>query len=213
MIKIGITGGIGSGKSVVASLLELHGIPVYIADRESKILTDSSPIIRDRLTALFGKEIYTEKGVNKQLLAFHIFGNPKYMQKVNAIIHPEVNRHFSEWTKKQASDICAIESAILFESGFDKTVDKSLMVYAPIDIRIERATGRDRVPREEIERRIRNQMPDEVKRDRSDYVIHNDGKQALLPQIEKLLFFYEIVLQNNSAKPRLNRRVMLHLQL
>ncbi len=187
MIKIGITGGIGSGKSVIASLLNLYGIPVYVADTESKILTETSPAIKEKLTALFGDDLYTDKGLNKKLLASHIFTNPEYLQQVNAIIHPEVNNHFSAWTKAQASPICAIESAILFESGFNKVVDKSLMVYAPREIRIERAVLRDNTAREEIIRRIENQLPDETKRDRSDYVIYNDDKQALLPQVEKFL--------------------------
>ena len=170
MIKIGITGGIGSGKSVIASLLNLYGIPVYVADTESKILTETSPAIKEKLTALFGDDLYTDKGLNKKLLASHIFNN-----------------HFSAWTKAQASPICAIESAILFESGFNKVVDKSLMVYAPREIRIERAVSRDNTAREEIIRRIENQLPDETKRDWSDYVIYNDDKQALLPQVEKFL--------------------------
>ena len=175
MIKIGITGGIGSGKSVIASLLNLYGIPVYVADTESKILTETSPAIKEKLTALFGDDLYTDKGLNKKLLASHIFTNP------------EVNNHFSAWTKAQASPICAIESAILFESGFNKVVDKSLMVYAPREIRIERAVSRDNTAREEIIRRIENQLPDETKRDWSDYVIYNDDKQALLPHVEKFL--------------------------
>lgn len=118
MIKIGITGGIGSGKSVVASLLALSGVPVYIADEESKWLTNNSPVIREKLTALFGPEIYTNEGLNKKLLASHIFNNPKQLQQVNQIIHPEVNRHFSAWVERQTSPLCAIESAILFESRF-----------------------------------------------------------------------------------------------
>ena len=172
MIKIGITGGIGSGKSVVASLLALSGVPVYIADEESKWLTNNSPVIREKLTALFGPEIYTNEGLNKKLLASHIFNNPEQLQQVNQIIHPEVNRHFS---------------AILFESGFYKVVDISLMVYAPRELRIERALGRDSASREEIERRINSQMSDEEKKDRSDYVIYNDNRQALIPQVGKLL--------------------------
>lgn len=147
MIKIGITGGIGSGKSVVASLLALSGVPVYIADEESKWLTNNSPVIREKLTALFGPEIYTNEGLNKKLLASHIFNNPKQLQQVNQIIHPEVNRHFSAWVERQTSPLCAIESAILFESGFYKVVDISLMVYAPRELRIERALGRTQ-PRE-----------------------------------------------------------------
>ena len=134
MIKIGITGGIGSGKSVVASLLALSGVPVYIADEESKWLTNNSPVIREKLTALFGPEIYTNEGLNKKLLASHIFNNPEQLQQVNQIIHPEVNRHFSAWVERQTSPLCAIESAILFESGFYKVVDISLMVYAPREL-------------------------------------------------------------------------------
>ena len=152
MIKIGITGGIGSGKSVVASLLALSGIPVYIADEESKWLTNNSPVIREKLTALFGPEIYTNEGLNKKLLASHIFNNPEQLQQVNQIIHPEVNRHFSAWVERQTSPLCAIESS-----------------------------------REEIERRINSQMSDEEKKDRSDYVIYNDNRQALIPQVGKLL--------------------------
>ena len=187
MIKIGITGGIGSGKSVVATLLELSGIPVYIADTESKLLTATSPVIREKLIALFGEQLYTADGLDKKRLASHIFGNPERLEQVNAIIHPEVNRHFLAWTERQNTPVCAIESAILFESGFYKVVDISLMVYAPRELRIERALGRDSASREEIERRINSQMSDEEKKDRSDYVIYNDNRQALIPQVGKLL--------------------------
>ena len=187
MIKIGITGGIGSGKSVVASLLALSGVPVYIADEESKWLTNNSPVIREKLTALFGPEIYTNEGLNKKLLASHIFNNPEQLQQVNQIIHPEVNRHFSAWVERQTSPLCAIESAILFESGFNRIVDTTLMVYAPMEVRIKRALERDVVSREEVIRRIESQLPDEVKKEKSDYVVFNDGKQALLPQITAFL--------------------------
>ena len=120
MIKIGITGGIGSGKSVVAALLELSGIPVYIADTESKLLTATSPVIREKLVALFGEELYTADSLNKRQLASHIFGNPERLGQVNAIIHPEVNRHFLAWVERLNTPVCAIESAILFESGFNR---------------------------------------------------------------------------------------------
>ena len=123
MIKIGITGGIGSGKSVVAALLELSGIPVYIADTESKLLTATSPVIREKLVALFGEELYTADSLNKRQLASHIFGNPERLGQVNAIIHPEVNRHFLAWVERLNTPVCAIESAILFESGFNRIVD------------------------------------------------------------------------------------------
>lgn len=192
MKKIGITGGIGSGKSVVSRLLSLFGVPVYIADEESKRLTDSSPVIREGLVRLFGSEIYRpEGGLNRQLLASHIFGNRENLLRVNQIIHPEVNRDFLAWVAgRQTSSACAIESAILFESGFDSIVDIRLMVYAPLSVRIQRAVERDGVQAEAIERRIRSQMPDEEKREMSDYVIWNDGSRALIPQVEKFLVEY-----------------------
>lgn len=183
MIKIGITGGIGSGKSVVASLLDLSGIPVYIADTESKRLTETSPVIREQLTALLGNDLYTEKGLNKKRLASSIFNSPDTLRQVNAIIHPEVNRDFSAWADQQRSPFCAIESAILFESGFDRFVDLSLMVYAPLELRIRRALCRDAVSRSEVIARIESQLPDEIKKERSDYTVYNDDRQALIPQI------------------------------
>ncbi|MDH6342035.1 dephospho-CoA kinase [Parabacteroides sp. PFB2-12] len=187
MKTIGITGGIGSGKTVVATLLGVMGIPVYIADEESKKLTDSSPIIREQLTALFGSELYTPEGLNRPLLASHIFGDPERLEKVNAIIHPEVNRHFLQWVKQQESDLAAIESAILFESGFDRIVDVSLMVYAPQALRIERACRRNAVSREEVERRIQSQLSDEIKKEKANYVIYNDDLRAIIPQTEAII--------------------------
>ena len=187
MTKIGITGGIGSGKSVVSTLFELVGIPVYIADTESKFLCNHSPIIRKKLTHLFGETLYTKYGLDKKLLASHIFGNPEKLKQVNEIIHPEVNRHFLEWVTKQNTSICAIESAILFESGFNHLVDKTLMIYAPLEVRIQRAIQRDNLSREAIISRINNQLSDEFKKEQSDYVIYNDGKLALLPQVAAFL--------------------------
>ncbi len=187
MIKIGLTGGIGSGKTVVASLLEIMGIPVYIADIESKKLTDISPVIQEKLTALFGKEIYTPKGLNRPLLASYIFEHPENLKAVNAIIHPEVNLHFLNWVAHQKGDICAIESAILFESGFDRIVDASIMVYAPIEIRIERTCKRSNLTREKVEHRINNQLSDEIKKQQSNYVIYNDGSRAIIPQLEEII--------------------------
>lgn len=188
MIKIGITGGIGSGKSVVATLLRLYGIPVYIADEESKRLTNSSPVIRRALVDLVGEAVYDADGkLDKPRLANFIFGQPEHLARVNAIIHPEVNRDFLDWSERQEKAFCAIESAILFESGFDRIVDVKLMVLAPLEIRLERAIARDHALREALERRIKSQMADEEKASRSDFVIHNDGRQALIPQVENFI--------------------------
>lgn len=188
MIKIGITGGIGSGKSVVATLFRLYGIPVYIADEESKRLTNSSPVIRRALVDLVGEAVYDADGkLDKPRLANFIFGQPEHLARVNAIIHPEVNRDFLDWSERQEKAFCAIESAILFESGFDRIVDLKLMVLAPLEIRLERAIARDHASREALERRIKSQMADEEKASRSDFVIHNDGRQALIPQVENFI--------------------------
>lgn len=192
MIRIGITGGIGSGKSVVASLLSVYNIPVYIADDESKKLTDTSEVIKGKLVSLFGNDIYNNNGLDRKLLAKHIFGNKEMLAKVNNIIHPEVNKHFNCWAESQKTKACAIESAILFESGFDKTVDVKLMVYAPKDIRIQRAIMRDGASREEIERRINSQMADEEKSKLADFTIINDGISALIPQMENFLRKYDL---------------------
>lgn len=182
--RIGITGGIGSGKSVVASLLQLYDIPVYIADTESKKLTNESPVIREKLTELIGDHLYTPKGLDKKRLSSLIFADAELLNKVNAIIHPEVNRHFQQWVAEQQTPFCAIESAILFESGFDKAVDCSLMVYAPLEIRLQRVMKRDGASEAEVRKRIANQLADEIKKERADYVIYNDDRQSLIAQVE-----------------------------
>ena len=187
MIKIGITGGIGSGKSTVARLFTLLGVPVYIADDESKRLTATSPLIRQQLTSRFGNNLYTAEGLNKKRLAELIFGNAEHLHAVNAIIHPVVKQDFLAWTKRQRTPLCAIESAILFEAGFEYTVDCTLMVYTPLELRIARIGQRDGSLPQEIARRIQSQMDDEEKRTRADHMILNDGQQALIPQVVDFL--------------------------
>ncbi|MDR1402848.1 MAG: dephospho-CoA kinase [Tannerellaceae bacterium] len=192
MIKLGLTGGIGSGKSTVASLFDMAGVPVYIADTESKRLTNTSPVIRKGLIDLFGKDLYIDGALDKKRLASLIFNDKDNLNRVNAIIHPEVNRDFLQWVSGQQTSVCAIETAILFESGFDKSVDMSVMVYAPFELRIERAVTRDKAPYEEIIRRVHNQLPDEIKKERADFIIYNDDKQALIPQVEKLMSVIQV---------------------
>jgi dephospho-CoA kinase len=188
MIKIGLTGGIGSGKSTVASLFEVLGVPVYVADTESRRLSNTSPSIRDGLIRLFGPAIYTPEGVDRKRLASLIFSDSECLSRVNAIIHPEVHRDFRDWAARQRHDLCAIESAILFETAFYAEVDVTVTVYAPLEMRIERVQKRDGASREDILRRIGNQLPDEVKMERSDYVICNDDREPLIPQVENMLF-------------------------
>lgn len=186
-IKIGITGGIGSGKSIVSRLLTLTGIPVYQTDTEAKRLMLSDTGIREGLTALAGNEVYNEKGLNKAFLASYIFGHPEHLKQVNAIVHPRVRDDFRLWAGKARQEIVAMESAILLEAGFTNEVDKIVMVYAPSEVRIARAICRDSATRKEVERRIQSQMDDEKKRGAADFVIVNDGETPLIPQVLSLI--------------------------
>jgi len=187
MIKIGITGGLGSGKSVVSALLDMSGIPVYIADNESKELADTSPVIQMELKKLLGDDIYSDGKLERKQLASLIFGDDVILKKVNDIIHPVVRKNFDEWVLMQESKICAIESAILYESGFDYDVDVVIMVYAPVELRLTRAMNRDSATEAEIMKRMNRQMPDAFKREKADFVIINDDVQPLIPQVDEIL--------------------------
>ena len=188
MKAIGLTGGIGSGKSTVSRLLELIGIPVYITDTESKRITESSPVIREKLTAKFGMDLYSEGKLNKSLLASLIFENEENRLFVNSVIHPEVRSDFALWKERHIkSPLLVIESAILFETGLYKTIDISVTVSAPEELRIRRVEHRDGLLRESIISRIKSQFTEEEKIRRSDYVIYNDDKHALIPQVENVV--------------------------
>ncbi|GHT71801.1 dephospho-CoA kinase [Bacteroidia bacterium] len=187
MIKLGVTGGIGSGKSVVVSFLSAMGIPVYIADDESKRITSLSPVIREKLISCFGEKIFTGDALNKSLFASLIFGNKENLEKANEIIHPEVLNDFLLWSEKQHTPLVVIESAILFESGFDGFVDQVICVTAPVELCIERTMKRSGMSREDALKRISNQMPEQLKIVKSDFVISNDGIEAVTPQIETIL--------------------------
>lgn len=184
MIKLGITGGIGSGKSTVSEIFSLCGVPVYIADVESKKLVATSPVIREQLIGLFGEELYKGGVLNKALLVSHIFNDKEKLDKVNKIIHPEVKKDFERWLEiNHHHEIVAHEAAILFESGFDEFMDKVLMVYTPVELRIQRTMARDNVPYDKVLERIQNQMPDEEKVKLSDFVIVNDDTRSLIGQV------------------------------
>lgn len=189
MIILGITGGIGSGKSTISELLLILGIPVYIADLESKKLTNNSSVIRKELIKLYGKDIYNDDGLlNKIKLASIIFNDKKQLQKVNAIIHPEVKKNLREWIlNNKENDIVAYESAIMFESGFHKLTNKILTVYTPLEIRINRIIKRDNSSREKALERIKSQMDDEERIKLSDFVIVNDDTKSLIDQVLETL--------------------------
>lgn len=189
-IKIGITGGIGSGKSVVSRLLEAMGIPVYISDVESKQLSHSDPVIRRELCSLLGEEVYVDGRLNKPLLASYLFGHPDHARNVNAIIHPRVKEDFRCWASaRKQFPILGMESAILIESGFADEVDVVVMVYAPLETRLIRAVKRDNTSRELVMKRICSQMSDEEKRQQAGFIIVNDDETPLIPQVLELISF------------------------
>lgn len=190
MIRLGITGGIGSGKSYISRILQGMGIAVYDTDSRAKQLTLSHPSIRKGLTDLLGKEVYQEGCLNRSLLAEYLFASTENARRVNALIHPCVYEDFCSWAavrQAQGADIVAMECAILFEAGFERAVDKVLMVSAPFEIRLHRAMERDHASEQQIRVRIDAQMSDEEKQRRSDYVVLNDGIHEVGPQLEELL--------------------------
>lgn len=190
MIKFAITGGIGSGKSYVSSLLEERGIPIYNADFESKRLTVQDEGIRKELVALLGEDIYQGATLNKPLLASYLFANSDNAVKVNSIIHPRVKDDFRRWVESQKDvPLVGLESAILYESGFDDVVDQVVMVYAPEAVRLQRAMKRDNATEEQVRARMSAQMDDEEKRSKADFVLMNDGIMPLDVQLDDLVRF------------------------
>ena len=187
MMKIGITGGIGSGKSTVCELFSLLGVPVYAADLRARQLMESDPDIRTTLTAQFGSELYREGTLNRKLLASLIFANKELLQRVNRAVHPVVAADFAEWCNQLPSSPYILhEAAILFESGMQSHFNQVIVVDAPLETRIERVMQRDGSTREEILARIQNQIDDEERRNRADYLIYNDDTHLLIPQVLRL---------------------------
>lgn len=187
---IGITGGIGSGKSYVSAILrEKFGIPVYDCDKEAKRLTASNEEIRQRLIALVGPEVFDGNKLNKQLLADYLFADVENASRVNAIIHPVVLQDFKRWAEEQhEKPIVALESAILFESGLGEMVDKVLFVDAPEEVRLRRAMLRDTASEAQIRARMKMQRP-ELHRLQADFIIDNNqtDDSQLHNKLEKLL--------------------------
>ena len=189
MIKIAITGGIGSGKSYISHLLETMDVPVYNADNEAKRLMVSDEGIRRELIALLGKEVYDKEGaLNKPLLASYLFSSPEHVRQINAIIHPRVREDFIRWIGElKECEIAGMESAILYEAGFENTVDAVVMVYAPLELRVKRAMQRDNATVQQVRARILAQLDDEEKRSRADFTVLNDGTVPLLPQLTQVI--------------------------
>ena len=187
MLKIGITGGIGSGKTTVCKIFELLSIPVYYADMRAKELMVQNKTLIQNIIYLLGDESYTKDlQLNKKYIADKIFNDKEKLKGINALVHPVVKRDFKKWTEKQNSSYIIQENALLFDTGQYKELDYNILVSAPPEIRIFRVMQRDNTDFNSILARINNQMDEKYKTALADYFIINDGKHSLIKQIIEL---------------------------
>lgn len=188
MKKIGLTGGIGSGKTYVAQILEKMGYPVYYSDTRAKELCNEDPLIIRQLKELLGDDAYKNEKLNKSFISNQIFSSPELRETINSIIHPVVRNGFDQWLENLSSHSLVFnEAAILFETKSYKRFDETILVYAPLEIKIQRLISRDRVSQEEITAKMNAQWSDTKKMALTRFHILNDEKTPLLEQIEKIL--------------------------
>lgn len=186
MYKVGITGGIGSGKSTVCAMLEEMGVAVYNSDARAKELMTTSATLREAIVARFGAECYTSEGLNRGYLAERVFGDAEELAALNSLVHPAVMADFEAWAERQEGSYVVFESAILFEAGLEQRVDMAVAVLSPEELRIERAMRRDGASREQVVARIRRQLSDDERADRAKYAIVNVDLEELREDVEQL---------------------------
>jgi len=194
-MNVGITGGIGSGKSMVAKVFEVLGIPVYYADDAAKRLMNEDVALRQQLIASFGDAIYTNGLLNRKVLATLVFNDTKKLALLNSIVHPVTIKDGEEWMRMQIAPYTIKEAALIFESGANKYLDKVIGVYAPAPLRLQRVMLRDNLPEEAVKARMEKQMDEETKMGLCDYIINNNGQELVIPQVMKI---HEILLALNK---------------
>jgi len=189
MIKLGLTGGIGSGKTTVAKVFETLGVPVFFADDEAKKFLFSNEV-KSQLVELFGSSIINEAGeINKAELASIVFNDKESLKMLNSLIHPLLMQSFNSWVSEKSQEkhqYIVMEAAILFEAGFDSEVDKVLCVSAPIEDRVNRVVGRDGASKQQVYSRLNNQMSDKERELKSDFVIQNSNKDMIVEAVVKI---------------------------
>lgn len=190
MLKIGITGGIGSGKSTICRLFEKLGIPVYYADDRAKWILQHDPVVKKKLVKLFGAEaFFSDGGLNKGYLAGKVFENRPLLQQLNDLVHPAIAIDSKKWFEEQAKEgirYALKEAALIFESGADKALDKVILITAPEKVRIKRVIERDQVTQESVMKRMQNQLTDEEKIKQADYVIENIRWENVNTQVDEI---------------------------
>lgn len=197
MLKIGLTGGIGSGKSTAAQIFEVLGIPVYYADTEAKRLMNEDQELRTAISKLFGNEAYSNNMLDRKYISSIVFSDPAKLQLLNAIVHPATKKDGEEWMQQQTTPYAIHEAALIFEARVNERLDYVIGVSAPEALRIQRAMERDSVSREEILKRMSHQLDEEIKMDNCDFVLINDEDKFLIPQVLEL---HQILL--NLAKQK-----------
>lgn len=184
---IGLTGGIGSGKTMVAKYIESLGIPVYIADDEAKKLMNSEKVISE-VSHAFGNEVIENGVLNREKIAQIVFNDPEKLQKLNTIVHPKVKAHFDDWVKKhKESSFVVKETAILFETGGDIYCDAIITVIAPLEIRLQRVIKRDKTDKDSVLKRMQSQWTDEQRIAKSNYIINNISVKETHKEIDNIL--------------------------
>jgi dephospho-CoA kinase len=186
MIRVGLTGGIGSGKSVVAKIFETLGIPVYYADDAAKRLMNTDKELKAVIIKNFGEASYTNGELNRKFIASIVFNDKKKLELLNSFTHPATILDAEEWMKRQSSPYIIKEAALLFESGADKNLDHVIGVYAPLPLRIKRVLARDHLTEDEIMKRINRQMDEAEKMKLCAFIITNDEEELVIPQVLEL---------------------------
>ncbi len=185
-LKIGITGGIGSGKTTLSKVFEVLGIPVYYADLEAKRLMNEDEKIKEKIKYHFGKECYLNGSLNRKYLSELIFNNDNKLSLLNSIVHPAILEDTKIWMQNQTSPYALKEAALIFESGSQQQLDYVIGVFTPIHLRIQRVINRDQLSREEVKSRMDKQMDETIKMRLCDFVINNDEQELLIPQVIKI---------------------------
>ncbi len=183
VLKLGVTGGIGSGKTTVCRIFSILGIPVFSADDEARRIMNTDPDLIGKLNSMTGRDLYASGRLDRPELAKLIFNNRDLLEKVNSVVHPRVFENFGKWVNSQTSPYAIMEAAILFESGADKIVDKILTVVTPVCERIRRLVAGNKFTSEQVMERINNQINDEARVKRSDFIVYNSENDMIIPAI------------------------------
>jgi len=191
VLRVGLTGGIGSGKSTVAQIFEVLGIPVYYADIAAKRLMNEDEELRSAITNIFGKEAYSNNILDRKYLSSIVFSDPAKLTSLNSLVHPATKKDGEAWMQQQTSPYAIHEAALIFEAKVSERLDRVIGVSSPIELRIKRAMERDKVDRDEVLKRMKQQLDEDLKMSKCDIVLINDEQQLLIPQVldvhEKLI--------------------------